>query len=188
VVSLISSASISLFPSSTLLLLLGCLAARRLAGDRLLPVLLATAQQLQVTSPASQCLLGHGLQTGRVLLVDGVGADEDGLLGLDDFVAGLDALRTTRRLCQYSGFVVSGGRIVVVRFGRDLLLGLGLLELCLRHFWLIDSPRFFDRSGLDGWVCVCVCLVVVSESGWAGVDSRLNGRAKREAAAPGPKI
>jgi len=58
-----------------------------------------------VTSPASQRLLGHGLQTRGVLLVNGVGADEDGLLGLDDFVAGLNALRTTRRLCQYSAVV-----------------------------------------------------------------------------------
>lgn len=130
---------------STLLLLLGRLAARRLASNRLLPVLLAAAQQLQVTGPASQSLLCHGLQTRGVLLVDGVGANEDGLLGLDDLVAGLDALRTTRsKDCQYfcCGLFVSGGRIGNVRFGRDLLLGLGLLELCLRHFRLIDSPLF----------------------------------------------
>lgn len=87
---------------STLLLLLGRLAARRLASNRLLPVLLAAAQQLQVTGPASQSLLCHGLQTRGVLLVDGVGANEDGLLGLDDLVSGLDALRTTRpKDCQY---------------------------------------------------------------------------------------
>jgi hypothetical protein len=85
--------------SSTLLLLLGRLATGRLAGDRLLPVLLAAAQQLEMASPASQGLLGHSLQARGVLLVNGVGADEDGLLGLDDFVAGLDALRPTQRMC-----------------------------------------------------------------------------------------
>jgi hypothetical protein len=85
--------------SSTLLLLLGRLATGRLAGDRLLPVLLAAAQQLEMTSPASQGLLGHSLQARGVLLVNGVGADEDSLLGLDDFVAGLDALRPTQRMC-----------------------------------------------------------------------------------------
>ena len=50
-----------------------------------------------MTSPAGQSLLRHGLQTGGVLLVDGVRADERGLLGLDDFVAGLDALRPILR-------------------------------------------------------------------------------------------
>lgn len=98
---------------SSLLLLNGRLAACRLASNRLLSVLLAAAQQFQVTSAASQSLLGHGLETSGVFLVDGVGADEDGLLGLDDFVAGLDALRPTRRIVStLLRFAISGGRIV----------------------------------------------------------------------------
>jgi len=49
-----------------------------------------------MASSASQSLLSHSLQTSGVLLVDGVGADERGLLGLDDFVAGLNALRSAQ--------------------------------------------------------------------------------------------
>jgi hypothetical protein len=117
--SLTSSASF-LSSYSTLLLLLRGFAARRLASNRLLPVLLAAAQQLEVTSPASQSLLGHGLQTRGVLLVDGVGADKDGLLGLDDFVAGLDTLRTTNRTCQY---FCCGLLSVVEELGRTVWPG-----------------------------------------------------------------
>jgi hypothetical protein len=165
VVSLISSASfLPLSSHSTLRLLLRRLAARRLARNRLLPVLLAAAQQLQVASPAGQSLLGHGLQACGVLLVDGVGADEDGLFGLDDFVAGLDALRTTITRMIVS---TAGCLSVVedfVRFGRDLLLGLGFLELGLRHFCGVFGPRFL---GGVVWVGMCVWLLG-SESGWAG--------------------
>lgn len=46
-----------------------------------------------MTSPASQSLLGHGLQASGVLLVDVVSLDERRLLRLDDLVAGLNALR-----------------------------------------------------------------------------------------------
>jgi hypothetical protein len=148
---------------STLLLLLRRLAARRLARNRLLSVLLAAAQQLQVPSPASQSLLGHRLQTCGMLLVDGVGADEDGLLGLDDVVAGLDALRTTITRMIVS---TAGCLSVVedfVRFGRDLLLGLGFLELGLRHFRGWFRPRFW--RGVV-WMGRCVWLLV-GESGWA---------------------
>lgn len=89
---------------STLLLLSRRLATSRLAGNRLLPVLLAAAQQLQVSSPAGQRLLGHRRETSRVLLVNLVCPDEGRLLGLDDLVASLDALRSTqseKRTCQW---------------------------------------------------------------------------------------
>lgn len=87
------------FCCSTLLLLFGCLAASGLASDRLLPILLAAAEQLQVASSASQRLLGHSLQASGVLLVDSVCPDQRRLLGLDDLVAGLNALRSARGKC-----------------------------------------------------------------------------------------
>lgn len=86
---------------STLLLLLGCLSAGGLSRDRLLPVLLAAAQQLQVTSSAGKRLLCDGLETSGMLLVDGVCPNEDRLLRLNDLVAGLNALRSAGKRCQY---------------------------------------------------------------------------------------
>ena len=71
-----------------------------------------------MASPASQSLLGHGLQARGMLLVDGVGPDERGLLGLDDFVTGLNALRSARAKKEktvsavFGSRIVSGGRIV----------------------------------------------------------------------------
>jgi hypothetical protein len=50
-----------------------------------------------------------------------------------------------------------------VRFGRDLLLGLGLLELCLRHFWLM-SPRFLVGVVWMG-MCVSVRLYLARVDG-----------------------
>jgi hypothetical protein len=88
-----------------------------------------------VASSASQRPLCHSLQTSSVLLVDGVCPNEDGLLGLDDLVAGLDALRSTGKKCQYElRFALCGQwwkNFVRLcgRFGPSL----GLLELCLRH-------------------------------------------------------
>ena len=108
-------------------------------------VLLSTPQYLEVACLLGEELLGRPDEASGAPLLDLVLRDQACLLGLDDLVAGLDALRTTRpKDCQYfcCGLFVSGGRIGNVRFGRDLLLGLGLLELCLRHFRLIDSPLF----------------------------------------------
>ena len=70
-------------------------AAGRLARHRLLPVLLAATQQLQVSSPASQRLLRDSLKSSSVLLVDGLSPNERRLLRLNDLVAGLNALRST---------------------------------------------------------------------------------------------
>ena len=80
---------------STRLVLFGLHSASRLARDRLLPVLLAAAQQLQVSSPARQCLLRDSLKASGVLLVDGLSPNERRLLRLNDLVAGLNALRST---------------------------------------------------------------------------------------------
>jgi hypothetical protein len=80
---------------STRLVLLGLDSAGRLARNRLLPVLLAAAQQLQVSSPACQRLLCDSLKACGVLLVDGLSPNERRLLRLNDLVAGLNALRST---------------------------------------------------------------------------------------------
>lgn len=77
--------------------MVGVLSAGRVARLRKLPVLLSAAKQLQVSSPSGQRLLGDSLQACGVLLVDGVGPDERRLLGLDDLVAGLNALSTIGR-------------------------------------------------------------------------------------------
>ena len=80
---------------STRLVLLGLDSTGRLARNRLLPVLLAAAQQLQVSSPACQRLLCDSLKACGVLLVDGLSPNEGRLLRLNDLVAGLNALRST---------------------------------------------------------------------------------------------
>ena len=80
---------------STRLVLLGLDSAGRLARNRLLPVLLAAAQQLQVSSPSCQRLLCDSLKARGVLLVDGLSPNERRLLRLNDLVAGLNALRST---------------------------------------------------------------------------------------------
>lgn len=49
-----------------------------------------------MASLASESLLGQGRETRGVLLVDMVRLDERRLLGLDDPVAGLNALRSAR--------------------------------------------------------------------------------------------
>lgn len=81
--------------SSARLVLLGLDTAGRLARHRLLPVLLAAAQQLQVSSSARQRLLSDSLKASGVLLVDGLSPNEGSLLRLNDLVAGLNALRST---------------------------------------------------------------------------------------------
>ena len=83
--------------SSARLVLLGLDTAGRLARHRLLPVLLAAAQQLQVSSPASQRLLRNSLKASGVFLVDGLSPNERRLLRLDNLVAGLNALRSTEK-------------------------------------------------------------------------------------------
>lgn len=50
-----------------------------------------------MSCPASQRLLRHRSQTGGVLLVDLVCSNERRLLGLDDLVASLNALRPTQK-------------------------------------------------------------------------------------------
>ena len=82
----------SLSHSSTRLVLLRLDSTGRLARDRLLPVLLAAAQQLQVSSPACQRLLCDSLKARGVFLVDGLSPNERRLLRLNDLVAGLNAL------------------------------------------------------------------------------------------------
>ena len=77
---------------STRLVLLGLDSAGRLARNRLLPILLAAAQQLQVSSPSCQRLLCDSLKARGVLLVDGLSPNERRLLRLNDLVAGLNAL------------------------------------------------------------------------------------------------
>jgi hypothetical protein len=83
--------------SSARLVLLGLHSTGRLARNRLLPVLLAAAQQLQVSSPASQRLLRDSLKASGVLLVNGLSPNERRLLRLNDLVAGLNALRSTEK-------------------------------------------------------------------------------------------
>ena len=77
---------------STRLVLLGLHSTGRLARNRLLSVLLAAAQQLQVSSPACQRLLCDSLKARGVFLVDGLSPNERRLLRLNDLVAGLNAL------------------------------------------------------------------------------------------------
>ena len=93
--SSVPSVRMSLSHSSTRLVLLRLDSTGRLARNRLLPVLLAAAQQLQVSSPACQRLLGDSLKASGVLLVDGLSPNERRLLRLNDLVAGLNALRST---------------------------------------------------------------------------------------------
>jgi hypothetical protein len=68
---------------------------------------------------------------------------------------GLITLLPVWMRCELHTMIVStaGSLSVVedfVRFGRDLLLGLGFLELGLRHFGGVLCPRFLGGVCLDG--------------------------------------
>lgn len=83
-----------------------------------------------MSSLACERLFGHGGQAGGVLLVLLVGLDERGLLGLDDSVASLDALRPTQghesmSVVGLSLSSTSAARSVVEEFTYGLAGALG---------------------------------------------------------------
>lgn len=115
--SSVPSVRMSLPRSSARLILLRLDSTGRLARNRLLPILLAAAQQLQVSSPARQCLLRDSLKASGVLLVDGLSPNERRLLRLDNLVAGLNALRSTEKNKKVSvGVLALALRSVVEEF------------------------------------------------------------------------